>query len=73
MVESFRNGSQRWRSFSREPFVKLPPNIIGLTGAFGSGCTTATDWKYQRNRRKFDVYINKHKGEPPARPDRWVN
>ena len=32
-----------------------------------------SDWKYQRNRKKFDVYINKHKGEPPSRPDRWVN
>jgi membrane associated rhomboid family serine protease len=32
-----------------------------------------SDWKYQRNRRKFDVYINKHKGDPPSRPDRWVN
>jgi hypothetical protein len=32
-----------------------------------------SDWKYQRNRWKFDVYINKHKGEPPSRPDRWVN
>jgi membrane associated rhomboid family serine protease len=32
-----------------------------------------SDWKYQRNRKKFDVYVNKHKGEPPSRPDRWVN
>jgi membrane associated rhomboid family serine protease len=32
-----------------------------------------SDWKYQRNRKKFDVYINKHKNEPPSRPDRWVN
>jgi membrane associated rhomboid family serine protease len=32
-----------------------------------------SDWKYERNRRKFDVYINKHKGDPPSRPDRWVN
>ena len=32
-----------------------------------------SDWKYERNRRKFDVYINKHKNEPPSRPDRWVN
>jgi membrane associated rhomboid family serine protease len=32
-----------------------------------------SDWKFQRNRKKFDVYINKHKNEPPSRPDRWVN
>jgi len=32
-----------------------------------------SDWKYQRNRKKFDVYVNKHKNEPPSRPDRWVN
>src|SRR5712692_3600289 len=33
---------------------------------------TVTDWKHQRNRKRFQVYINKHK-EPPSRPDRWVN
>ncbi len=32
-----------------------------------------SDWKYQRNRKKFDVYINKQKKEPPSHPDRWVN
>jgi len=32
-----------------------------------------SDWKFQRNRKKFEVYINKHKNEPPSRPDRWVN
>ncbi len=32
-----------------------------------------SDWKYERNRKKFDVYVNKHKNEPPSRPDRWVN
>jgi hypothetical protein len=32
-----------------------------------------SDWKYQRNRRKFEVYVNKNKNEPPSRPDRWVN
>jgi len=32
-----------------------------------------SDWKYQRNRKKFDVYINKSKDNPPSRPDRWVN
>jgi membrane associated rhomboid family serine protease len=32
-----------------------------------------SDWKYQRNRKRFEVYINKHKGDPPSRPDRWVN
>jgi len=32
-----------------------------------------SDWRYQRNRKRFEVYINKHKSEPPSRPDRWVN
>ena len=32
-----------------------------------------SDWKYQRNRKRFEVYINKHKNEPPSRPDRWIN
>jgi len=32
-----------------------------------------SDWRYERNKKKFEVYINKHKGEPPSRPDRWVN
>jgi membrane associated rhomboid family serine protease len=33
---------------------------------------TYTDWKTQRTRRKFQVYMNKHR-EPPSRPDNWVN
>jgi membrane associated rhomboid family serine protease len=33
---------------------------------------TVTDWKIQRNKKRFQVYMNKHK-EPPSRPDRWVN
>jgi membrane associated rhomboid family serine protease len=32
-----------------------------------------SDWQNKRNRKRFDVYINKHKNEPPSRPDRWVN
>ena len=32
-----------------------------------------TDWKHQRARKKFEVYVNKHKGDPPSHPDRWVN
>jgi membrane associated rhomboid family serine protease len=32
-----------------------------------------SDWKYERNRKRFEVYINKHKNDPPSRPDRWVN
>ncbi len=32
-----------------------------------------SDWKYQRNRKRFEVYVNKHKNDPPSRPDRWVN
>ncbi len=34
---------------------------------------TVSDWQYKRNRKRFDVYINKNKNEPPSRPDRWVN
>ena len=34
---------------------------------------TVTDWQHRRNRRRFEVYINKHKKEPPSRPDNWVN
>src|ERR1700740_1139272 len=33
---------------------------------------SVTDWKIQRNKLRFQVYMNKHK-EPPSRPDRWVN
>src|SRR2546423_11448179 len=33
---------------------------------------TYTDWKSERTRKKFQVYMNKHK-EPPSRPDSWVN
>jgi membrane associated rhomboid family serine protease len=34
---------------------------------------SVSDWQHKRNRKRFDVYINKHKNEPPSRPDRWVN
>jgi membrane associated rhomboid family serine protease len=34
---------------------------------------SVSDWQYRRNRKRFEVYINKHKNEPPSRPDRWVN
>lgn len=34
---------------------------------------SVSDWQYRRNRKRFEVYINKHKDEPPSRPDRWVN
>jgi membrane associated rhomboid family serine protease len=33
---------------------------------------SVTDWKVQRNKKKFQVYMNKHK-DPPSRPDNWVN
>jgi membrane associated rhomboid family serine protease len=32
-----------------------------------------SDWKLERNKRRFQVYMNKNKQEPPSRPDRWVN
>ena len=31
------------------------------------------DWRCQRNRRKFEVFMKKNKNEPPSRPDHWVN
>lgn len=31
------------------------------------------DWRYERNKRKFQVYMKKQKNEPPSRPDQWVN
>lgn len=34
---------------------------------------SVSDWQQKRNRKRFEVYINKHKNEPPSRPDRWVN
>jgi membrane associated rhomboid family serine protease len=33
---------------------------------------TVSDWQYKRNRKRFEVYLNKKK-EPPSRPDNWVN
>jgi membrane associated rhomboid family serine protease len=32
-----------------------------------------TDWKGKRTRKRFEVFMNKHKKEPPSRPDNWVN
>jgi membrane associated rhomboid family serine protease len=34
---------------------------------------SVSDWQYRRNRKRFEVYINKHRKEPPSRPDNWVN
>jgi len=31
------------------------------------------DWQYRRNRKRFQVYMKKHREEPPSRPDHWVN
>jgi membrane associated rhomboid family serine protease len=31
------------------------------------------DWRYQRNRKKFEVYMKKSKDNPPSNPDHWVN
>ena len=31
------------------------------------------DWRYERNKKKFQVYMKKQKNEPPSRPDQWVN
>jgi membrane associated rhomboid family serine protease len=32
-----------------------------------------SDWRRLRARRKFEVYMRKHRDEPPSRPDHWVN
>ena len=32
-----------------------------------------SDWRRMRARRKFEVYMRKHRNEPPSRPDHWVN
>jgi membrane associated rhomboid family serine protease len=31
------------------------------------------DWRYQKNRKRFQVYMKKQKNEPPSRPDNWIN
>jgi len=30
------------------------------------------DWRYERNRKRFEVYMKKNKNDPPP-PDNWVN
>jgi rhomboid family protein len=34
---------------------------------------SVSDWQQKRNRRRFEVYMGKHRKEPPSRPDNWVN
>jgi membrane associated rhomboid family serine protease len=34
---------------------------------------SVSDWKNERNRKRFQVYVNKHRQDPPSRPDNWVN
>lgn len=34
---------------------------------------SVSDWQYRRNRKRFQVYMSKHRKEPPSRPDSWVN
>jgi len=34
---------------------------------------SVSDWQSRRNRKRFEVYLNKHRKEPPSRPDNWVN
>jgi membrane associated rhomboid family serine protease len=31
------------------------------------------DWRYERNRKRFEVYMKKNKETPPSNPDNWVN
>lgn len=43
-------------------------------GSYFSGARNEiSDWQRRRNMRKFQVYMRKKSGEPPAPPDRWVN
>ena len=34
---------------------------------------SVSDWQHKRNKRRFEVYLSKHRKEPPSRPDSWVN
>ena len=34
---------------------------------------SVSDWQQKRNRRRFEVYMGKHRKDPPSRPDTWVN
>jgi membrane associated rhomboid family serine protease len=34
---------------------------------------TVSDWRLQRNRKKFEVFMGKQKDGPRSRPDNWVN
>src|SRR5437762_3593857 len=47
--------------------------VLRSTTLFSTHRSSVTEWQYKRNRRRFEVYINKHKKEPPSRPDNWVN
>lgn len=31
------------------------------------------DWRRERMKRRFEVYMRKQQDEPPSRPDNWVN
>jgi membrane associated rhomboid family serine protease len=32
-----------------------------------------SDWRVQRNRRRYEVYVRRHRGRPPSHPDDWAN
>src|SRR5207302_962710 len=34
---------------------------------------SVSDWQNRRNRRRFQIYMGKHRKDPPSRPDNWVN
>jgi len=34
---------------------------------------SVADLQNRRNRRRFEVYMGKHRKDPPSRPDNWVN
>ena len=34
---------------------------------------SVSDWQHRRNQRRFQIYLGKHRKDPPSRPDNWVN
>ncbi|HVB99525.1 MAG TPA: rhomboid family intramembrane serine protease [Candidatus Dormibacteraeota bacterium] len=32
-----------------------------------------SDWRVQHNRRRYQVYLRRHRDKPPSHPDDWVN
>ncbi len=47
--------------------------ICGAGRGFSARATVSPIGSAIRARRKFEVYMRKHRNEPPSRPDHWVN